>query len=110
MLVNLLNVPASDLEWERWLFDNRNQNTEIRQAILRKKNINLTEYVLYPFAQGDVQTFLINNSQSHTDFNSVLGLQGADLLNVDVSDKQQLGAWVYLNYQELYSASQALGI
>lgn len=110
MLVNLLNVPKSEAEWERWIFDNRNQIAEIRKAILDQRGINLTEYVLYPISQNEIQGFLQANSQSHQDFNSVLGLQGVDLLSVNYKDPKQLEAWVYLNYLELQTASLELGI
>lgn len=110
MLVSLLNVPNDDPSWQRFFFDNRNQITEIRQAILVQKGVNLPEYILYPVEQDSLQTFLLNNAQSHTDFNGVLGLQGADLLEVDFKDKSQLEAWIYINYQELFDASAALEI
>lgn len=110
MLVSLLNTPKNDSEFEQFFYNNRNQIIEIRQAILKQKNINLTEYILYPVRQDSLQTFLLNNAQSHTDFNSVLGLQGADLLNVDFNDREQLEAWIFINYQELYDASAALEI
>lgn len=110
MLARLLNVPQNNDDWEAYFYDNRNQVTEIRQAILKQFNVNLTEYILYPVQRTDLQAFLLNNAQSHTDFNAVLGLQGADLLNVDFNDKEQLEAWIYISYQELYDASTALNI
>lgn len=110
MLANLLNVPQSPLDWEQFFWNNRTQIDEIRQAILKQFNVNLTEYILYPVAENSLQDFLINNSQSHQDFNAALRLQGSDLESVDFKDDKQLKAWIYLNYQELYSASAALGI
>lgn len=110
MLARLLNVPQNNDDWESYFYDNRNQVIEIRQAILKQFSVNLTEYILYPVQKNDLQAFLLNNAQSHTDFNSVLDLQGADLLNVNFNDREQLEAWIYLNYQELFDASQALNI
>ena len=109
-LSNLLNVPRSPTDWEEFFFNNRQQNTAIRQAILTQKGINLTEYILYPVDEHSFQTFLINNQQAHQDFNSVLGLQSSDIEELDPKNEQQLQAWIYLQYQELYSASAALNI
>lgn len=109
----LLNVPQSPEDWEIFAFTNRDQNTQIRQAIKKQHNINLTEYQLYPLdlsSKENIQYWLIQNGQAHIDFNSVLGLESQDLYSVDFSDKNQLSAWIYLNWQELQSASSALQI
>lgn len=109
-LVNLLNVPKNQSDWENFFWANRTQLINIQQAVLKQKSVNLPQYVVYPVADDSVQDFLTNNSQSHQDFNAVLGLQSSDLESVDLKDEKQLEAWVYLNYQELYTASQALNI
>lgn len=110
MLASLLNVPRDDQSWERFFFDNRQQITEIRQAVLKQKNINLTEYTLYPVSDKSFGDFLTNNQQAHDDFNSALGLQSSDIEELDPKNEQQLQAWVYLQYQELFTACSALGI
>lgn len=110
MLSALLNVPNSPESWEQFIFNNRQQITEIRQAILAQKNINLTEYQIYPVNDEGFQSFLQNNQQAHEDFNSVLGLQGSDIEELDPKDQKKLEAWVFLQYQELFSACSALKI
>lgn len=72
--------------------------------------INLVEYQLYPVDFNHSTDWLDNVSQSMQDINSVLGLQSVDLEDVDLKDYSQLQSWVNLLYQELYSASAALGI
>lgn len=109
-LANLLNTPRTPSDFEEFFFSNRLQIDAIQKAILQQKNVNLTQYVLYPVSQDDFKGFLEANQQSHEDFNSVLGLQSSDLESVDLKDEKQLTAWTYLNYQELYSASAALKI
>lgn len=72
--------------------------------------VKLTEYQLYPINFDRITDFLENNQAAHTDFNGYLGLQSSDLEEVDIKDKKQLQAWVYLVYQELYDACAALQI
>jgi hypothetical protein len=78
-----------------------------------KPIINLPQYQTYPIIYDnprDFQFWLIQNSQAHNDFNSVLNLQSSDLTGVDIRNQKQLEAWVYLNYKELDNACFALGI
>lgn len=110
MLVSLLNVPKGPADWELFAFANRDQINQIRKAIRDQNNIDLTEYQLYPISPDSTQNFLEANQHAHTDFNSVLSLPGSDLKDVDLKDDKQLQAWIFINYQELYSASQALQI
>ena len=109
-LYDLLNVPRSQTDWEVFSFANRDQITAIRQAILKQYNLNLTDYQLYPINFNNFKDWLQNNEQAHQDFNSVLGLQSSDIEELNPQDEKQLTAWIYLQYQELYSASAALKI
>lgn len=109
-LVDLINVPKNQTDWELFAFANRDQIFAIRQAILARNGINLTEYELYPIDFNNFEAWLQRNQQSHEDFNSVLGLQSSDIESVDPKDEKQLAAWIYLQYQELFSASSVLGI
>lgn len=192
MLSALLNVPRNEPDWDRFFFDNKQQNDSIRAAIKAKSgnitriattsngsgytsaptvtitdsrgngvgataiatytvsggfyNISiavitqgagyiapivsliggggtgatalaglrpitiLTDYVLYPVNQQGFQDFLQANQQAHNDFNSFLGLQSSDIEELDPKNDNQLRAWIYLNYQELFSACSTLGI
>ncbi len=79
-------------------------------GVAQSSTINLFQYQLDPINFDDPQQWLENNAQTHDDMNGVLGLQGTDLQGVDLKDKNQLNAWIFLHYQEHYSAHQALGI
>ena len=73
----------------------------------------LTQYVMYPVNEQnkvDMGNFLENKQQSHEDFNSFLNLQSSDIEELDINNPQQLQAWIYLQYQELNSACEALKI
>lgn len=109
-LVNLINTPKNPQDWEYWSWNNRDQINSINQAIQVQGNINLPEYDLYPINFDKFTEWLERKSQAHQDFNAVLGLQSSDLKDVNVKDEKQLQGWIFLGYQELYSASAALGI
>lgn len=75
-----------------------------------KPVVRLPEYNLDPINFDHFQDWLENNSQAHDDFNSALGLQGSDIEELDPKDENKLQNWIFLNYQELYSACQKLKI
>lgn len=110
MLANLLNSPNSDAEWAIWGFAHKDSHDLIRQAIQKKYGVNLDQYVLFPIDRDEIGTFLNNNQQAHDDFNGVLGTRGSDLLEVNLNDAAQKQSWIYLHYQEHYTASNALGV
>lgn len=110
MLALLLNVPKTPEEWVRWSFHHDDSHVRIRQGILVQKGINLTQYQLNPIFQEDVQGWLQRNSQTHSDMNGVLGVQGVDLLDVDFNDASKSEAWTWLHYQEHFTAESALKI
>lgn len=110
MLAALLNIPRNQNDWNIFSFHNRDQISLIRQAVLAQKNITLTDYQLDPINFAAFDQFLQNNQQAHTDFNNALSLQSSDLENMDPKDERQLVAWVFLGYQELYTASAVLKI
>lgn len=110
MLALLLEVPKNADEWARWSFHHRLQHDAIRQAIQTQKGVNTNAYILDPVNFNSPKDFLERNQETHNEMNAPLGLQGSDLEDVNLSDARELEAWVYAEYQELFSASQALGI
>ena len=110
MLALLQYPPENDAEWAIWSYNNYDALNQIRQAILAQKGITLAQYQVEPIAWSDIDTWLDNNQQSHTDFAGVLGIQTSDLLHTDLRDPNQRQAWTYLNFQELQSACQILKI
>jgi hypothetical protein len=110
MLAALLNVPKTEAQWRQFSYDHRDSHDRIRAAIRKKYGVNLTDYVIDPINQDSLQQFLQNNASLHTDMNNVLQSQASDLLDVDITNPQQLDAWISLNYQEHQNAEQLLGI
>ncbi len=108
MLAACLSVPESEADWQNFAWNNKFQIDLIRQAINKKYGTLLQEYILVPFANGT--QWLQNNASAHSDFNSVLGLQGHDLDELDFTNADEVASWINLAYQELFDASAALEI
>lgn len=111
-LVDLLNVPKNDQDWEIFFFSHRDSHDKIRKAIQAQTStsINLTDYVIYPVDQNHLSDFLQDNQSLHSDMNGILGLQSSDLQDVDLQQENQKVAWFYSHYLEHQSAEIKLGI
>jgi hypothetical protein len=110
MLPLLENLPRTQDDWNRWSWSHRDSHDRIRAAIKSKHGVDLSDYQTDPIDSGAIDDFLQNNSQLHGDMNGVLGLQSADLQDVDISDDRQFEAWVRLHYQEHLYAELKLEI
>jgi hypothetical protein len=108
VLAYLLNVPKTPQDWATWSWSHRDQHTQIRQAIQARFATNLTEYPLDPIVLDDFPDFLNWDQRAHNDFNGVLNTQGSDLTQLDPNDPGQLEAWIFLHYQEHFTAAAVL--
>ncbi len=110
MLAAVQGVPNDQAELDRWAFHNAQAIQLIIDTISTKRGVTLPSFQLYPLPIDAPDNWLMWNSQAHTNINNALGLQSHDLIEVDFENKNQLEAWIYLNYQELLAASNLLGI
>jgi|SRR5215469_2999953 len=110
MLAELLNVPHTVHEWNRFSFHHRQSHVLIRQAIFAQSGLNLVDYLLDPIPLNNPKGFLENNQQAHVDMDQALGSQSVNLLDVDLNDENEKTAWIYLHYLEHQTAEQILGI
>lgn len=110
MLAAVLNIPETEEQWSIWSYNHRLSHNAIRAAILAQYNVNLDDYQIDPIGTDDIVAWLDRNSQLHDDMNAVLKLQGQDLQDVDLKDKNQKQAWVWLHYLEHNTAEQKLNI
>jgi hypothetical protein len=58
----------------------------------------------------DFKHFLQNNSQLHDDMNVALGLQSNNLEDADLSQQNELLAWIQFHYQEHFDAETKAGL
>lgn len=110
MLAALLNAPKTQADWDRWSFDNRDSHDRIRAAIAAKGGPRLGDYQLDPINPQDSGGWLERHSQTHKDMDSAIGAQSSDMLDVDLTDENQLQAFIYEHWQEHQTAERALGL
>ncbi len=110
MIAELLVVPQSEDEWERWSWHHRSDHQEIIAAIRQQKKLMLTEYQVEPIAWNQFEYWLEANEQMHYDMNLALQLQSSDLGDLNPRDQGVLANWIYFHWLEHNTARQALGI
>lgn len=110
MLASLLNVPATEHDWQRWSFANSADIVEISQALLAKKGVALPQFQLDPIPPGDRQLWLERNQSALSGINAALKLDGADVEFVNLDDPRELQGWIFTVYQQHYAARAALQI
>lgn len=110
-LFDLLNSPAGAAKnLSDWSFSHAADHLEILQAIQKQKGVALTQYLLDPLNEHDLNQWLDRHQQAHDDFNTVLNLDGVDLQSVDLTNPSERESWTLLNFTEHRSARLALGI
>jgi hypothetical protein len=108
----LANPPKNDTEFLFFSFANAAAHRDIIDSItaLAPQAAPLALRALDPIPQHDLKGWLLRHQESHNDMNAVLGLSGADLLEVDFTNKTQVESWIELHFAEHYAAAAALGI
>ncbi len=97
---------------EEFAYAHLQHHKAIIRVMRETRGIDLPERQLWPIDfdnPASMQVFLSQHQQAHSDFESVLGIQGNDLANVDFNDKKARDSWFFLNWSGHYSAAAALG-
>ena len=110
MLAGLLNIPHSADDWAKWSWNHRLSHDKIRAGIKAARGYDMTDHIVDPISPVDLRGFLENNSQLHSDMNSVLALQGTNLEDADLTKQNELASWINLHYLEHQYAELKLGI
>ena len=110
MIATLLTVPKSAADWQIFGFAHAQVHTQIRQALLTKKNYVVGDYILDPINFEAIEEWLGRVQQTHIEMDQALNLASNSLEGVDFNDRNQTEAWIYLNWQEDNAACIALGI
>ncbi len=106
----LFDITASDANLQQFFFWNAQDHIEINQAIQAQKGNNLFARVLDPVDTKAIDLWLELHQQTHNDVNSVLGLSGNDLSDLDFENKAKVREWINLHAQEHQAMRQALKI
>lgn len=67
MQAALLNIPRNPAEWNIWSFNHKISHDLIRQGVLAKLGIPLTDYEIDPTNPDDMSEWLQRHSQLHVD-------------------------------------------
>jgi hypothetical protein len=110
MLAVLMEVPKTQLDWDRWGFHNQDQIRITRNAVQTLKNITLAEYPVYPVRLENFNEFLLNNCSAHRDLTTVMNVQADDISSVNPENEEALKIWIWHNYNELRVLADRLGI
>lgn len=110
MLASLLDVPDDPVKLRSWFFDHDENHLQIRDAIQVQTGINLERLILDPVNTGQLDKWLADHQQTHSDFNTLFGLQSNDLSSINWEDPIQKRAWSELHYTEHLAVSTLLKI
>lgn len=109
-VAGLYNVPGTPSEWSQWAFINMAHHRDIFRLIYAQQSILLPEFILDPLNPDDPGVWLYQHQRMHEDQNEALGIDGYNLVDVDLSDPEELAGWIYLHSSEHLQAANILGI
>ena len=109
-LANLYNVPGNDEERAQWSFSHMAHHRDINAKIYLLLKVALPEYILDPINPNDVGQWEDQHQLMHDAQNQIMGIQGQDLTGIDWNDPNVTAAWIFLNGNEHFQASEILEI
>ena len=97
-LAGLYNVPLDDEQKASWDFAHADHHRRMIAAAKAKFGSVLAEYVLDPFNVLNPDSAL-QHQQMHNAIDSLYGVSGYDLADVNWQNQEQRASWVWLNAQ-----------
>ena len=110
MLASIYNVFTDAQGLQSFSFANNDLHVQINRALFSQYQIEMPTYILDPISTQQPDNWLYTHQNVHNLMNSVLGIAGNDLTDVDFSNKDQVASWIWLHAQEHLQASKKLGI
>jgi hypothetical protein len=109
-VAGLFNVPSTQSELNTWTFAHAAHHVDINRVIFQRTGVALASYVLDPLDPNNAEVWLYQHQLLHQAQDAILGIEGYDLLDVDLKDQDQLAGWIWVNADEHYKAAQILEI
>lgn len=109
-IAGLYNVPSNIAELNTWAFAHAAHHRDINRTIYQLTGTSLIENILDPLNPQDLGVWLYQHQQMHDQFESVLGIAGYDLLDVDWENQNELAGWILLNASSHQQAANILNI
>lgn len=105
-LANIQSFANVDDYW----FNHYQDHVDIVQVVNRLiPGLNMWVYPMFPWSDSNKGQLLEQHFLSHTDLNTILGIDNSDLGDVDFGDEEKRGEWIYQNYQMHLQAHTILG-
>jgi hypothetical protein len=109
-LADLANVPGNATERSQWAFSHLAHHRDINAKIYLLVAVALPEYILDPIDPNDTGQWEYQHQLMHDNQNAILGIAGQDLTGVNWNNQNELAAWIFLNMNEHFQASNILEI
>lgn len=109
-VADIANVPNDQKTLLEWSFSHMAHHRDINRRIFEIENVALPEYALDPVNPNDAEVFLAQHQIMHNNQNTVLGIEGQNLSEVNFRDPVELSTWIFLNFQEHLAAYNILGV
>lgn len=105
-----MNVPTVKLELDEWTFAHMVHHRDVNARIFKLVGIRLDEYVLDPVDPKDPGQWEYQHQAMHQLVNTILGVNGLDLSDVDFNNPGSLAGWIQSNFSEHIQWSNILGV
>lgn len=105
----LFNIPTDPQAMLRFSFHNNDSHLLAVDAIRANTGVVLPTYVIDPIPENDFPGWLYTHQSMHNSVNTALGLDGADLSDMDPTKLDQLTYWIQLHAQEHRAWGDTLG-
>lgn len=109
-IAGLYNVPSNLAELNTWAFAHAAHHRDINRTIYQLTGTSLAENILDPLNPNDIGVWLYQHQFMHDQFETLLGIAGYDLLDVDWENPQELAGWILLNANAHQQAANILNI
>ena len=109
-LASLANTPYDEDSLSQFSFAHMAHHRDIIRRIRELFSVELVEFSIDPFNPENAAVFGYQHQQMHNQMNSVLGISGNDLIEINWQDKGEREGWVFLNFSEHVQAGNKLGV
>lgn len=106
----LSNTPTTPAELALWASVHMTHHRDINRRIYELAGVSLPEFMLDPINPHDTGVWEDQHQQMHQDMDSLLGISGFDLTNVNFENESLLSGWIQLHFNEHYQAANILEI
>jgi hypothetical protein len=108
-IAGLFNVPETQADWSTWTFIHSAHHRDIAAAIFQQLSLTVPDAILDPVDISD-EGWLERHQAIHFAMDVILGIASYNLDEVDLTNKDEREAWVFLNAVEHRQAAGILGI